>query len=162
MIHSAVGGGMSDSSNTPADQEWYRDGLRFECSQCGNCCTGPPGAVWFTKKEAGAMATELGMSVPDFMSTWARKLHGNWSLKEHLTEFGWDCVFLDRESTPGRAICQLYGSRPSQCRTWPFWDENLKSREAWEEARRTTPCPGMGQGKLVPIESIRIQRDTPI
>ena len=31
--------------------DWYEDGLRFSCSQCGNCCTGPPGAVWFTDNE---------------------------------------------------------------------------------------------------------------
>ena len=32
----------------PADSgPWYADGLSFECTMCGNCCTGPPGAVWF-------------------------------------------------------------------------------------------------------------------
>jgi hypothetical protein len=46
-----------------------------------------------------------------------------------------------------------------QCRTWPFWDENLTSRRAWDNARRRTPCPGMGTGPLIPIEKIRIQRD---
>ena len=37
-------------------QEWYKDGLAFQCTQCGNCCTGPPGAVWFNDKEAEEMA----------------------------------------------------------------------------------------------------------
>ena len=43
-------------------EEWYRDGLRFECSRCGNCCTGPPGAVWFTRDEGKAMAAAIGVT----------------------------------------------------------------------------------------------------
>ena len=27
-------------------EPWYRDGLRFECTRCGHCCTGAPGYVW--------------------------------------------------------------------------------------------------------------------
>lgn len=139
--------------------EWYGDGLRFQCTQCGNCCTGPPGAVWFNDDEAVAMARQLGIPVDEFRDTWARKLRDGWSLKETLTEHGWDCVFLDRESQPGRALCRLYGSRPRQCRTWPFWPENLETPEAWDAARRQTPCPGMGQGPLIPVEEIRISRE---
>eukprot|EP00961_Rhodomonas_salina_P046921 629705-Rhodomonas_salina.2 len=29
----------------------------------------------------------------------------------------------------GKAICSLYEARPKQCRTWPFWPENLASPE---------------------------------
>jgi Fe-S-cluster containining protein len=60
---------------------------------------------------------------------------------------------------PGKALCKVYRSRPSQCRTWPFWPDNLESRRAWVMAKKHAPCPGMDQGKLVPIEQIRIQRD---
>ncbi|MFM1805538.1 MAG: hypothetical protein RL136_2417, partial [Planctomycetota bacterium] len=34
--------------STDAQAPWYAEGLRFECTQCGNCCSGGPGAVWFT------------------------------------------------------------------------------------------------------------------
>ena len=74
------------------------------------------------------MAAELGMDIDDFMSTWARRLHDGWSLKERLTSHGWDCVFLDGEKVPGKAVCRLYGSRPKQCRTWPFWPESRITR----------------------------------
>ncbi|MDA0802418.1 MAG: hypothetical protein O2819_01485 [Planctomycetota bacterium] len=47
----------------------------------------------------------------------------------------------------------------SQCRTWPFWTENLASPAAWKLAKAKTPCPGMDGGPIIPIESIRIQRD---
>jgi uncharacterized protein len=146
-----------------AEQEWYAQGLRFTCTQCGNCCTGSPGYVWFTESEAQAMAARVGFSVPEFYATYAHRVYGRWSLNERLTEHGHDCVFLVRDATTGKALCTLYEARPQQCRTWPFWPENLKSPRAWRQA--AARCPGMdegiaGRGKLYPIEAIRIQRDS--
>jgi uncharacterized protein len=153
----------SPSTATAADAaEWYASGLRFECTQCGNCCTGPPGAVWFTEPEGRAMAKDRGMTEKQFYKLYARRIGRRWSLKENVTRHGHDCVFLDRSSIPGKAICGIYKSRPMQCRTWPFWPENLTSEQTWNAVKRNTPCPGMDRGKLVPIEQIRIQRDTPL
>ncbi len=151
------------SGETPARParaaEWYADGLRFSCTQCGNCCTGPPGTVWFDDDEAGAIARRLNIAESRFRALHARRLGGRWSLKERRTDHGYDCVFLDRETVPGRAVCSIYEARPAQCRTWPFWPENLRSRQAWASAKRRTPCPGMDEGKLIPVEAIRILRD---
>jgi Fe-S-cluster containining protein len=147
-------------SVSPRDgREWYADGLRFECTQCGSCCTGPPGAVWFTPEEGRSMAAKLGLDEATFYQRYARRLDEGWSLTETKTEQGFDCVFLDRQSIPGKAICSMYEVRPIQCRTWPFWPENLRTKRHWETVKRVTPCPGMNSGKLVPIEKIRIQRD---
>ena len=111
------------------------DGLRFDCTLCGNCCTGPPGAVWFNEEEGKVMAAKLGLDVATFLERYARRLDKKWSLREQEIDGRFDCVFLDRD-TPGKATCRLYEARPTQCRTWPFWPENLESRAAWEEARR--------------------------
>ena len=138
--------------------EWYSGGLRFSCTQCGNCCTGPPGTVWFTDAEAAAIAGSLGIEMADFLTQYAKQVDGRWSLKENLVGAGYDCVFLDR-STSGVARCSIYGDRPTQCRTWPFWPENLTSQRTWQAVKRRTPCPGMDEGTLVPIERIRILRD---
>ena len=35
---------------------WFKDGLRFECTQCGDCCTGSPGYVWVNDEEISALA----------------------------------------------------------------------------------------------------------
>ncbi|MCZ6834779.1 MAG: YkgJ family cysteine cluster protein [Planctomycetota bacterium] len=142
-----------------SEQEWYHQGLRFECTQCGNCCTGPPGYIWFEDSEAEVMAESLGLTVAEFRKRHARRVRGRWTLNERKTEHGFDCVFLDRESVPGKAICGMYKTRPGQCRTWPFWSENIDTPETWENVKRSTPCPGIGQGQLITIESIRIQRD---
>lgn len=140
--------------------DWFEEGLRFQCTQCGNCCTGPPGAVWFTPEEGRAMAAELGISEATFLSRFARRLADGMSLIETETEFGFDCVFLDRSQVPGKAICSLYESRPHQCRTWPFWPDNLGSRARWEKMKRITPCPGMDSGGFVSADEIRIIRDS--
>lgn len=140
---------------------WFRDGLRFECTQCGNCCTGPPGAVWIEPDEARAMAAELGMDEARFVECYTRLVGARRSLTERESEHGHDCVFLDRESSPGRALCRVYRVRPSQCRTWPFWEQNLVNRRAWEETKRRVPCPGMDapNGRLHTLVEISVLRD---
>jgi uncharacterized protein len=142
------------------DIEWYRDGLQFECTQCGNCCTGPEGVVWITEEEARAIAAHLNVDLETFYRDHARPVGEGWSLNERETPFGNDCAFLDRDTIPGKAVCGIYHLRPSQCRTWPFWPENLTSRRTWETVKRRTPCPGMNHGPIIPIERIRIQRDS--
>ncbi len=145
-----------DASPKP---EWYADGLRFECTQCGNCCTGPPGAVWFSAQEAASIAAHLGMREAAFRRRYAHRINGRWSLRETEAVDGYDCVFLDRTSAPGKALCSIYPVRPAQCRTWPFWPENLATPRSWATVKHCTPCPGMNSGELIPIERIRILRD---
>ena len=150
---------MTEPSSTSPNHQWYAEGLRFTCTQCGNCCTGPAGYVWFTDEDAARMADRLGVDKSTFYRKYARKLRGRWSLIEQKTEHGYDCIFLDRKSEPGKALCSIYDARPAQCRTWPFWPENLTTPQAWEDAKRQTPCPGMDSGQRVPVTQIRIMRN---
>lgn len=105
------------------------------------------------------MAAQLGLTEKQFYRRYAKRIGRQWSLKERRTKHGHDCVFLDRTSVPGKAVCSMYTCRPTQCRTWPFWSENLTSPETWDAVKRNTPCPGMDRGRIVPAEQIRIQRD---
>lgn len=127
---------------------WYEGGLRFQCTQCGDCCTGAPGYVWVNQEEIDAIAAELGVDVEQFTETQVRKVGARRSLKERSNG---DCVLLG----PDRK-CTVYASRPRQCRTWPFWDSNLRSPEAWQETCES--CPGSGRGKLYTLEQIEEQR----
>ena len=132
-------------------------GLRFTCTQCGNCCTGPTGFVLFTDAEAEAMAKDAGVSKEVFYSDFTRDTLVGRSLKEVEVEgYGFDCVFLTRDET-GKSGCSVYGARPEQCRTWPFWRSNLIGKRAWKE--ETQGCPGMNTGELHSPEHIRITRD---
>ena len=69
----------------PDTREWYADGLRFGCTQCGNCCTGPPGYVWFNEEEGRAMAAALSLSESEFYKRHARREGSRWSLREVKT-----------------------------------------------------------------------------
>lgn len=132
--------------------KWYQDGLRFTCTQCGNCCSGPPGYVWVTREDVKAIATFLGHRDGTLPPAHLRRVGFRLSLTEKP---GGDCIFLERRN--GKAFCTIYEVRPRQCRTWPFWDELLKSRVAWDRAAEN--CPGMNHGRhygFVAIEEIRI------
>jgi uncharacterized protein len=133
-----------------SDQPWYQAGLRFQCTQCGDCCTGAPGYVWVNKEEIDQLAAALGCSDTDeFCSQYVRKIGVRRSLKEFPNG---DCVFFDSQSRK----CQVYEARPRQCRSWPFWDSNVRTPEAWAETCQV--CPGSGRGKLHQIEHIEQQR----
>jgi Fe-S-cluster containining protein len=153
---------LSDQDAQPAD--WFDPadprngdaGLRFSCTMCGNCCTGPEGYVLVTEDDTAAIAAAMNLPHAAFIERYTHMTTRGRSLNEHLTDFGQDCVFLDRAKVPGKAVCGIYELRPAQCRTWPFWKSNLMSLNAWERATRK--CPGMDKGTLVPVEQIRIQR----
>ena len=130
-------------------EPWYKDGLRFKCSQCGDCCTGGAGFVWVNAEEIEQLAQLLGQDVETFEKYYVRKV----GIRKSLREFpNGDCVFFDNQAR----TCQVYSARPRQCRTWPFWDSNLKSEKAWKETCEV--CPGSGQGKLYQLGEIEAQR----
>ena len=55
--------GAESCSADPAGSDaapWYKDGLQFTCTQCGDCCTGAPGVVWVTDDELREIADYLG------------------------------------------------------------------------------------------------------
>jgi Fe-S-cluster containining protein len=143
--------------------DWFDDydpsgpGLRFGCTMCGNCCTGPEGYVLYSEAEGAAIAARLGISVEEFIRDYTKETMLGRSLREKPSERGLDCVFLDRQRVPGKAVCGIYEDRPEQCRTWPFWKSLVQSRHAWETAKRM--CPGLDRGRLIPPEQIRILRD---
>ena len=74
---------------------WYSDGLAFTCSQCGNCCTGPPGYVWISREEIGRLAEFLKLPAEEVIQRFCRRFGDRLSLKERKTLQGqYDCIFL--------------------------------------------------------------------
>jgi Fe-S-cluster containining protein len=135
---------MPDETNLP----WYQDGLKFKCTGCGDCCTGAPGYVWVNKEEIATLAKLVGLSVDKFEERYVREIGVRKSLHERSNG---DCVFFDNVTRK----CRVYSARPRQCRTWPFWDSNLKTPETW--AATCQVCPGSGTGKLYQLEQIQEQ-----
>lgn len=146
-----------DAPDPTGRTETGERGLRFSCTMCGSCCSGPSGYVLFTDEEAAQMAAKVGVTPEAFHAEYTRETVLGRSLAEKPSAFGNDCIFLDRQAVPGRAVCALYEARPTQCRTWPFWKSNLASPRHWDRASRG--CPGMDKGPLTPPETIRLTRD---
>lgn len=125
-------------------EPWYKDGLQFQCTRCGNCCTGEPGFVWVNAEEIAAIAAFRGESEEETLALYTRRVFDSRSLKEKPNG---DCVFYDREQG-----CTIYPVRPRQCRTWPFWESTTQTPADWKRTRRA--CPGAGQGELISAEEI--------
>lgn len=132
------------------DDAWYEPGLSFECTQCGNCCTGAPGAVWITDEDVERIAEYTGESIGEVRLFRTRLLGNRLSLREYANG---DCTYFDPQSRR----CRIYPARPVQCRTWPFWPGNVASPNAWEQTKSV--CPGAGRGNFVPLEEITRRLD---
>ena len=126
------------------NKPWYHEGLRFRCTQCGNCCTGAPGFVWVDEDELAAIADFRGEEVEEVRGLYTRLAHRGTTLREKLNG---DCVFYDRA-----AGCTIYPVRPKQCRTWPLWESNLRTPETWQKTCQV--CPGAGTGELISADEI--------
>ena len=138
----------------PGHGDWFDEGLRFECTLCGQCCTGPPGIVRVSDEESETIAARLGITREAFVDRYTHPTSEGISINETLNAHGYDCVFLDRESEPGKAVCSLYEDRPLQCRTFPFWPEHIRRPRDWNRLMRE--CEGIGRGEFIPASEIRI------
>lgn len=128
---------------------WYRDGLKFQCTGCGKCCTGAPGYVWVTEEEIAELAKSLNITPAEFTQKYTRRIGKRISLLEDPKNF--DCIFLKDNA------CSLYDARPIQCRTFPYWKDNLRTRSDWEYAKGY--CEGIDHpgAPITPLEEIQKQ-----
>ncbi len=85
------------------------------------------------------------MTVEAFEAKYVRHVGIRRSLIEYANG---DCVFFDSHARK----CTVYNARPRQCKTWPFWQSNVASPEAWQQTCEA--CPGSGKGKLHPAERV--------
>jgi Fe-S-cluster containining protein len=128
--------------------QWYAAGLHFECIQCGRCCAGPSeGYIWVARSEIELIANHLKMTTGQVRRNFLRRVGLRTTIIEHPTTK--DCIFLNHEFRGlhgEKRTCMIYPVRPSQCRSWPFWPNNLKSPNAWNRAAQK--CPGINRGRL--------------
>ena len=129
--------------------KWYASGLHFECQQCGRCCSGPgQGYIWVTRPEIQLITDFLKISAGQLRREYLKRIGLRTTIIEQpVTK---DCVFLQR--IDGQKKCMIYPVRPSQCRAWPFWPDNLADADAWNKA--TQKCGGINRGRLHSFEEI--------
>jgi hypothetical protein len=123
-----------------------KHGLRFECTQCGECCTtrGEYAYVYVTDDEVLALADLLKLTPAEFRR---RHTFVDGDGFRQLAFEGDRCVFLTESGA-----CRVYPARPVQCRTFPFWRGMVRGGQWTREARRL--CEGVGQGRLYTIEEV--------
>lgn len=135
-------------NDVPKRRAWYADGLRFACQpDCGKCCTrhGEYDYVYLEPDDITRLAAHFELPVKKFRAKWTKKDEGHTVLKMDAPA----CPFLDGSR------CTVYGARPRQCESFPFWPENLATPEGWDEL--ATFCPGVGKGDFVPLHVMRDQ-----
>lgn len=136
---------------------WYAAGLAFECEHCGRCCAGPEeGYVWVTPQEIVEIARFLELPPEQVQRWYVRKVRRRFSIVER--EDNKDCIFLSADAGGGAEKgCLIYPVRPGQCRSWPFWPQNISNPDAWAIAGAR--CRGINRGKLHSLEEIERLRE---
>ena len=121
---------------------FFDEGIFFECEQCGACCTGDPGAVYVNKDNLANIARFLSMEIVVLSKRHFYPFKNGFSIKEYPDG---SCHFYNNG-------CRIYPVRPLQCRLFPFWFNNLRSRKQW--FRVAKQCPGIGNGVFYSKEKI--------
>src|ERR1044072_7741905 len=88
---------------------WYSNGLRLQCTGCGNCCRnhGEYSFVNLTEVELRAIPQYLGITREEFLDRYCTKEPGSlWTLRMDSPA----CPFLDADNR-----CSIYPVRPMQC-----------------------------------------------
>lgn len=115
---------------------FFDAGIRFKCRHCGTCCTGDPGVVRVNEREVADIASYLDISASALGDTFLYTWENQQRIRE--TDDG-RCLFFED-------VCRIYPVRPNQCKTFPFWFDNLRSESRWKKIH--SQCPGIGTGRL--------------
>ena len=121
-------------------EPFYSEGLRFECTQCHACCRHDPGFVFLGKNEFVRLIDFLKTDKETFLRDFTRWVDTDKGQVLCLKEKkNFDCIFWNNG-------CTVYGARPVQCSTYPFWKNQVSSAQNWKWEGRF--CPGINQGPL--------------
>ncbi|QPJ66499.1 MAG: YkgJ family cysteine cluster protein [Candidatus Nitrohelix vancouverensis] len=125
---------------------WEKEVVKFECkTDCFQCCS-KPGVVYFDKEDIENASKFLSIKAHAFKDQYLKCENDVWLLE---VETDRPCAFL---SSSG---CAIHPAKPKQCRTFPFWPENMTTRARWSSTAEE--CPGIGLGPQISPRSIASQ-----
>lgn len=134
-------------------EEAFTDEI-FECTQCGQCCTGY-GGTYITEEDTRRIAEFVNMSREAFLADYCQKADGGM----FVIAVGEDgrCIFFKEN-------CSIHPVKPRMCRAWPFIDAVAKAPSNWEIM--ADACPGIRTGapldyvqKVVRQEQAKLDAD---
>ncbi|KAJ1448692.1 hypothetical protein M885DRAFT_538264, partial [Pelagophyceae sp. CCMP2097] len=156
----ATEAGLVDGDGAPRTPVWYRapgPAPRFKCTACGQCCSrswSDGGGVTANAEDLETLARGLGSTVDD--------LHED-GLVAADGDGGGELSFVEQSDGSRRCtflrgkLCSVHESRPTQCRTYPWWPHKLESREAWlDEGKR---CEGVEHADADAVDADFITRE---
>ena len=128
------------------DKEIFYNGMKFKCQGSANCCVsrGNYGFVYLSVKDLNRLSKYFNITVNNFKKNYCVSSNGYLHLKEIYSNG--NCQFLNNKK------CSIYPARPTQCRTWPFWNENMNTKK-WNK-ELINFCPGIGKGKKISFSMI--------
>lgn len=121
---------------------WKKEYLRFQCQAGCTVCCSRPGVVYFTANDIVAAARFLNITPAQFREKYLVSEGGDW----YIDVEDKPCFFL------GDTGCRIHPAKPQQCKSYPFWRENLMTRKSWKVA--SDICPGIDVGPMVPLDTI--------
>ncbi|MHA1791488.1 MAG: YkgJ family cysteine cluster protein [Promethearchaeota archaeon] len=138
---------MKKSTNTIKLANFLKNGASFKClvpDGCdGHCCKGE-GSIYIFPEDITRFLDFFNLDLKTFM-------------EKHVKIETGPCIILDtsnfvpfltlKEKEDGsckflgkNGLCEVYPARPFQCRSYPFWDLNVKTEKRWNDLMET--CPG--------------------
>jgi Fe-S-cluster containining protein len=106
---------------------------QFRCKRCGYCCHqhGEYLYVYIETEDIERIAQHLGLTYDEVARKYTKRLiHGR-----TLRFVNKVCPF----HTPKG--CSIHPVKPEQCRTWPYWPENVSNNQFKAGIKRF--CPGI-------------------
>lgn len=132
------------------NRPWWMKGVPFSCqADCGKCCDEPGGIVYLRPEDAETLAKHHRLEMEEWLERDCRQtIDGRFVLKsDPITDI---CIYLSEDKK-----CTVYESRPAQCKSYPFWPENLRSERSWK--RTIEECPGLYSEDAISIDGDTIK-----
>jgi Fe-S-cluster containining protein len=102
---------------------------RIDCLQCANCCKNY--SPRFKTPDIKRISKHLGMKESDFIETYLKVDEEGDYVAKSLP-----CPFLGADN-----FCSIYEQRPSDCRRFPFTDEDFIIKRQALTLKNSTFCP---------------------
>ena len=132
------------------NRPWWMKGVPFSCqADCGKCCDEPGGIVYLRPEDAKILSKHHQLEMDEWLERDCRQtIDGRFVLKsDPITDI---CIYLSADKK-----CTVYESRPVQCKSYPFWPENLRSERSWK--RTIEECPGLYSEDAIIIDGDTIK-----